>query len=385
MIRLKFLLVTCVCALFFSGCGSSSPESELKKGLAEFERGRYSDTINHLNRAAEGITDSADLYYTLGLAYLHLGDMDKALEALNKTVDITPAHCEALVCLGQIAFHKSEFDYSRKYYETALKLAPEPRTKAVLYTSLALTESGLKNDGLARLYLIRSLSCDSGYVPAMYNLATLYRDKFGFKEAALDYFQAYVQRAQHDEPHYEKAQNNISRLESNLERSETGSSTARDAVAAAKALESAVNFQVQKKYRDAIRAFDAALAADPGAFNAAYGRAMAYMRLNDSREAFKAFKQALEINPGHQDCYVNAITIALNLRFYDDAVVMLDRAISRNPQFVSWYDLMARVLYGQAKYKDALQYGEYYLSLMKPSDPGRDAYESWVKALRDAG
>ncbi len=366
------------------GCGARSPEGELKKGMAEFNRKNYSESIASLNRASEQIKDSDLLYYTLGVAYLHLGDMDKALDALNRAVDITPAHCEALICLGQIAYHKTEFDYSRKCYETALKLAPEPKVKAVLYTSLALTESGLKNNGLARLYLIRALSSDGTYAPAMYNLGSLYRDKYGFNEEALGYFREYLRNADKSDPHYEKARNNVTRLEKVVERASAAPAAGRNAVAAAKALEEAVVFQAEKKYREAIRSYDAALKADPRVFSAAYGRAMAFQRMNNATEALGAFKQALALNPDHQDSYARAAEIALGLKRFTEAAALLDRAIARNPRYVSWYDLMARVLYGQERYRDALQYGEYYLSLMKPGDAERAAYEQWVKALREA-
>ncbi len=386
MTRLTLLPVTLLSVvMLIGGCGGNSPQSALKKGFAEFEKENYSETIALLNRAAQEIDNSSDLYYTLGLAYLHLGDMDKALDALNKTVDLTPVHCEALICLGQIAYHKTEFEYSRKCYETALKLSPDIHTKAILYTSLALTESGLKNNGLARLYLIRALSCDNSYAPAMYNLGSVYRDKFGFKEEALNYFRAYLQTADKSEAHFEKAQNNITRLQNNIKRKAVERKTGSNAVKASQALEAAINFQVTRQYQKALNSYETALNADPAAFSAAYGKAMMHQKLNNRLEALGAFKKALAINPDHQDSYVRAIGIALALRKYDEALVLLDRAIARNPQYVSWYDLMARVLYGQEKYHEALKYGEYFLSLMKPDDESRKSYEKWVMALREAG
>ena len=385
MTRLHYLpLILLAALLCIGGCGGS-PESEFRKGLSEFGRKRYSEAIISLNRAAQEIGDSAELYYTLGLSYLHLGDTDKALEALNKTTDIDATHCEALVCLGQIAYHEMELADSLKCYETALKLSPEPHTKAVLYTSMALTQSGLKNNGLARLYLIRALSCDPNYAPALYNLGSLYRDKFGFREEALECFEDYLKIAPKKELHFEKAQNNVERLNKNIERTSPDKGVKRDAIAASQFLKEGVTYQAEKKYREAIGAYDAALKADPLAFSAAYGRAMAYQKLGNDREAFAAFKQALAINPDHQDSYARAVSIAIEQKRFTEAVALLDKAIARNPHYVSWYDLMARALFGQTKYNEALNYGEYYLSLLKPGDEGRSAYEKWLKALREAG
>ena len=384
MAKFNLCVIAVLSLSLLGGCGSGSPKSSLKKGLVEFEKKEYSSAISLLSKAAEKFQDSAELYYTLGLAYLHLGDMDKALAALNKTIDINPAHYEAVICCGQIAFHKNELDSAQKYYQVALKLAKDPHKRAVLFTSMALTESGLKNKGLARLYLIRALSCDRSYAPAYYNLGTLYRDKFGYKEESLKCFKQFIESADESEAHFDKAEKNMQRLQENITRINAGKSVERDAVTASEHLKKGVIFQSEKKYRDAIKAYDVALSADPMAFSAAYGQAMAWQKLNSSRDAFKAFKKALEINPDHQDCYSRAVTIALDLKRYSEATAILDRAIARNPHYISWYDFMTRILHAQTKYIEARKYGEYYVSLLNSNDKDRSAYEKWVNGLPES-
>ncbi len=384
MTKFNLCIIALLSLSLLGGCGSSSPESCLKKGLAEFEKKEYSAAISLLTKAADKIQDSSELYYALGLSHLHLGDTDKALDALNKTIDLSPAHYEALICCGQIAYHQNELDSAQKYYLLALKMAKDSRKRAVLFTSMALTESGLKNKGLARLYLIRALSCDRSYAPAYYNLGSLYRDKFGFIEESLKCFEQFIEVADKSELHYEKAEKNIKRLQENIKRIASRKNVNRDAPTAAKHLETGVIYQAQKKYREAIKAFDAALSADPQAFSAAYGRAVAWEKLNSSRDAFKAFKKALEINPAHQDCYSHAAILALKLKRYSEATAILDRAIARNPYYASWYDLMTRVLHEQTKYVEARKYGEYYLTMLDSNDKGRAAYEKWVKGLPES-
>ncbi|MFA7173435.1 MAG: tetratricopeptide repeat protein [Kiritimatiellia bacterium] len=355
----------------------------LKKGAAAFAKRDYSSAVEKLSAAASEITDSSDLYYTLGLAHLHLGDMDKALAAFKKTLDLDASHYESIICLGQIAYYKNDLATSQACYQAALKLIDDAHKKAVLYTSMSLVESGLKKEGLARLYLIQAMRCDPGYAPALYNLGSLYRDKFEFKEEALTYFKKYLKAAVKKESHYAKAENHIERLMQNIARLESTrrASMKRDAVAASEHLGNGVVFQSQKKYREAIKSYNAALKADPQAFSAAYGKAMAYQKLNSPREAFPAFKEALDINPDHQDSYSRAITLAIELRLYSDAIRLLDRAIARNSAYSSYYDLMARALYAQNRYAEAQKYGMYYLALLEPGDKDRAAYERWVNSL----
>ena len=178
----------------------------------------------------------------------------------------------------------------------------------------------------------------------------------------------------------------MERLSQNIERTDSTrlAGMKRDAVSASEHLGNGVVFQSQKKYQEAIKSYDAALKADPLAFSAAYGKAMAYQKLNSTREAFDAFKDAIAVNPDHQDSYVRAIGLAMQLRRYSDATALLDRAIARNSLYSPYYDFMARVLYEQSRYAEARKYGEFYLSLLKPSDKDRAAYEKWVKALSES-
>jgi len=386
MNKFNGIFLAAAMGLLLCGCGANSSQGLFKRGLAAFEKGDYSAAGESLSAASKEISDSSVLFYTLGLAHLHLGDMDKALAAFNKTLEIDTAHYEAIICLGQIAYHKNELVTAQECFKAALKLVDDAHKKAVLYTSMALVESGLKNDGLARLYLIQAMRCERGYAPALYNLGCLYRDKFGYKEEALECFKKYAQTAGKDDPHYVKAQKNMERLVQNIERQESGrrSGAKRDTVAASEHLGKGAVFQSQKRYREAIAAYDAALKADPLAFSAAYGKAMAYQKLNSPREAFPAFQEALAINPDHQDSYVRAIRLAMELKRYSDATTLLDRAIARNAFYSSYYDLMTRVLYEQSRYAEAKKYGEFYLTLLDPGDKDRAAYAQWVKALSES-
>ncbi|MFO7936296.1 MAG: tetratricopeptide repeat protein [Kiritimatiellia bacterium] len=384
MVKLSLTSIALLSLSLLCGCGSGAPESLLKKGLAGFEREDYSKAIHLLTKASKEIKNSEELYYTLGLSYLHLGDMDKALDALNKTLDLNPTHYESLICCGQIAYHKNELDSARKYYGLVLEMADDANKRAVLFTSMALAESGLKNKRTARLYLIRALDCDRSYAPAYYNLATLYRDKFGFLEEALHYFEKFIEFADEDDAHFDKAEKHIKRLRDNLARKDAKVKIKRDAEKAFKLLREGVVHQTEKNYRDAIKSYDAALRADPFAFSAAYGRAMAWQKLNNSREALKAFKKAVEINPDHRDSYARAVTIALQLKRYSEGLALLDKAIARTPDYPSWYDLMARILFGQEKYVEARKYGEHYISMLDPADADKAAYEEWVKSIPES-
>ena len=383
MFRTHMLLFLILCGLLAGGCGSKSGLSDLQQGMAAFNGNNFAAAIPCFNRAAKRIPDSADLYYTLGLSYLYLGELDPAMSAFNAALELKPGHGEAMTCLGQIAYLQNDLPKATAYYEQALTVAANDASKARILTSLALSESGREHHDLARLHLLRAQKCDHQYAPALYNLGSLYRDKFNLREEALDNFEMYLRVAGKGDKHYEKAQNNVKRLRLNLERTqaEEMETVKRDPAAAAKLLQEGVRLQVAKQYAKSIKAYRDALAEDPLAFNAALGMATVYKAQGQRAEAMESFKRAADISPNHQDSYFEAAELALQLKRYAEAAKILDRAIARSPFNSANVELMARIRYGEARLPEARAYGEFYLSLMKPGDPNRVAYEKWVKSL----
>ncbi len=383
MIRKHMLLFLVLSGLLAGGCGSNSGQSDLKQGMAAFSGKNYAAAIPCFNRAAKRITDSADLYYTLGLSHLYLGELDPAQAAFNAALELQPDHGEAIACLGQIAFLQNDLPKATACYGQALVAAASDASRARILTSLALAESGREHHDLARLHLLRAQRLDHLYAPALYNLASLYRDKFNLREEALDNFEMYLRLADKSEKHYEKAVNNVKRLRLNLERTqaEEVESVKRDPAAAAKLMQEGMRQQLAKQHAKAIKAYRDALAEDPLIFNAALGLATVYKSQGQRAEAMEAFKRAAEISPNHQDSYFEAAELALQLKRYAEAAKILDRAIARSPFNPANAELMARIRYSESRLPEARAYGEFYLSLLRPGDKNRAAYEKWVKSL----
>ena len=383
MIRTQTLLILTLAGLLAGGCGSDSGQSAMKQGLAAFNEKNYPAAIAQFTRATKRLTDSAPLYYHLGLAHLYQGDMEPALAAFNAALELAPGHSEATACLGQIAYLQNDQPKAQAYFEKALATASGDEAKARLLTSLALTEMARNRNDLARLYLLRAQWHNRLYAPALYNLASLYRDKFNLREEALDQFELYVRLAPKGDRHLEKAENNIKRLRLNLARTqaEAAEGLRRDPAAAARLLQEGARLHAAKQYPKASKSFRDALAADPLTFSAAYGLAMTYKIQGQRAEAVEAFRRAAAINPNHQESYQQAAELAFQLKRYAEAAKLLDRAIARSPFNPASAALMARIRYAETRLPEARAYGEFYLSLLRPDDKTRPAYEKWVRAL----
>ena len=384
MIRSQMVLISAACALLAGGCGSDSGQKALRRGVAAYEAKNYPDAIASLTRASQRITDSADLYYYLGCAYLQQGEKDAAAAAFQAAFDLNPRHGETLAGLGQLAYYTEELAKAQVFFRQALAAdVAGDDARAGILNGLALTEAGLRRNDQARLFLLRALQVNRRYAPAYYNLASLYLNAYDLREEALDQFELYVRIADKDDPYGKKAHNNISRLRANIEQRKRAEERERqrDTATATGRLHEGVQAQSAKQIDRAIRCYRDALAADPLMFNAAFGLGTLYKGQNRMADALDAFKQAADINPGHQDSFMQAAELALQLKRYDEAERILDRAIARSPQNPVGADLMARIRHAQKRFPEARAYGEFCLSLLREDDKGRAAYEKWVGSL----
>ena len=384
MIRTEMLFLLGACSLLVCGCGSDSGQSALRQGIAAFQEKNYPEAITCLTRATQRITDSPDLYYYLGCAHLEKGELEPAEAAFNAALELAPQHGETLAGLGQIMYYRKALPKAKAFFEQALAASvSSDETKASILNGLALTEAGQQRNDMARLHLIQALQTSAKYAPALYNLASLYRDVYNLREEALDQFELYVHIVDKQDRYYEKADRSVKRLRQNVERTQSEELDAmrRDPAAAARLLHEGIAAQSSKLLVKAIKSYRDALAADPLTFNAAFGMAMIYKRQGQQAAAMEAFRQAAAINPGHQDSYHQAAELAMQLKRYDEAEKILDRAISRSPYHPVSADLMARIRYAQKRLPEARAYGEFYLSLPQVKDKNHDAYVKWVKTL----
>jgi len=352
--------------------------------MAAFGEKNYPEAITCLTEASKRITDSPDLYYHLGCAHLLNGELDPAAVAFQAAFNLNPKHGETLAGLAQLAYYTNQLPRARVFFREALEAeTASDESRASILTGLALTEAALGHNDQARLCLLRAQRVSRRYAPAYYNLGALYLSTYSLREEALDQFELFVRLADPASPYQEKARKQISRLRVAVDRAKAEELDAlrRDPDLAARRLHEGIDAQIARQFPKALKCYREALAADPLAFNAAFGLGKLYRDLKQPAEALEAFKRAAAINPAHQDSQLQAAALAVQLKRYDEAERILDLAIARSPFTPESADLMARIRYAQGRYAEAREYGQFYLSLLSAEDKGRAAYEKWVNAL----
>ncbi|WP_252106770.1 MULTISPECIES: type IV pilus biogenesis/stability protein PilW [unclassified Halomonas] len=68
--------------------------------------------------------DAADAYSQLGVAYLERGNLSRALNALDRAIEIDPRHAEALQGMALVYQQQGETQLATRYFEQAVSAAP---------------------------------------------------------------------------------------------------------------------------------------------------------------------------------------------------------------------------------------------------------------------
>ena len=82
------------------------------------------EAVEHLTHASQVMSDSADVWNVLGVAYERRGDRDSAMSALKRSQDIEPDNPYMLRNLGALLAHDSP-EHALAYLEKAAELLPD--------------------------------------------------------------------------------------------------------------------------------------------------------------------------------------------------------------------------------------------------------------------
>ncbi|WP_376693411.1 type IV pilus biogenesis/stability protein PilW [Wenzhouxiangella sp. EGI_FJ10409] len=191
MKRLKLVALLTVLALV-SGCATTQPE----RG----EAGRTGmDRVSPVS--------GADVNARLGVGYFERGDLQIAIDKLERAIELDPAHVPAYVTLAMIQEQLGREARARRYYREAMRLAPEDGatlnsyatflcrqgeyreadelflraiddpfydTREVAYTNAGACAIRGEQPATAEEYLREALEVNPDYPDALYHLARLF-------------------------------------------------------------------------------------------------------------------------------------------------------------------------------------------------------------------
>ena len=367
----------CASAVFAAailGCGPSD-------GVKEFSEGKEAYDLRDLKKAERLFTESlalapqdVDRLLYLARTELELGELDKAKELIGQAAGNSEGDVDVALLESQIAWHAKDYKTAANGFAD---IANDEKLDAVVrsqgWAGLGVVEMTCDNHHLARVAFLRAIRLDRKNAAAWYHLGLLYRDGFGYLEAALEQFEIFVRLEEQSSPRVQKVQRTvIPALKESISRAATERpGVAKRNSASCAASISAAEAAVKKgNFRAAREAYQKALAADPLSYPAALGLAKAWEKTDATRDgqtkAFENYRTACALRPSAVTTFLTAGSLAAKLGLNLQTVEIYSRAVAANPNSFDAIDGLIRALRKiGGKEKVAAAYQAYRASLGK--------------------
>ncbi|WP_428655959.1 tetratricopeptide repeat protein [Runella sp.] len=187
---LFYAIIISVFSLTVTAC-SDQNESEAAqfflKGNLQLEQKEYAGAIHYYDEALAKKSDFADVHSNRGIAYLRLGELDKALEDFNKAIDIDRTFDQAYFNRAGALIDKHEFSLAATDLEQIRKSYQDSTNYYLKWGDLK-SQQGYYEQALSEYD--RSLTLRPENVQALVNRGVIYFTKKNFKEAQKDFEQA---------------------------------------------------------------------------------------------------------------------------------------------------------------------------------------------------
>ena len=357
----------CACAALaavLAGCGP-------RDGSKEFEKGKEAYGLRDLKKAAQLFERSVvlapqdvDRLLYLARTELELGELAKAKDAVERIS--ADGAADVALLKAQIAWHTKDYKAAADGFAAVANDAKlDASVRAQGWSGLGVVEMVCDNRHLARVAFLRAIRLDRRNGAAWYHLGHLYRDGFGYLEAALEQFEIFVRLEEEASPRVQKVQRTIiPALKEQIARAATElpGAASRNSSACATSISAAEAAVKKGNFKSAREAYQQALVADPLSYPAALGLAKAWERTDTTKQgqnkAFEAYKTACALRPGAVSTFLTTGALALKLGLALQAVEIYSRAIAASPNSVDAIDGLIRALRktgGKAKVAEAYQ------------------------------
>jgi len=342
-----------------AGCGPSDGSEELDLGRKAYE-------LHDLKKAEKLFTEcvalapgNADALLYLARIKLEAGDLPAARSWVDKAAQAAAGAVDVRLVSAQVAWHEKDYGKASELFSLVAedtKLSPELRAQG--WTGLGLVEMANERRHMARIAFLRAIRLNRRDAAAWYHIGLVYRDKFGYLEAALEQFEIFVRLEAAASPRVQKTLRSvIPALKEQIAReaaSRPGVSK-RDSAACAASLAKAEAEWKKGSFRNAREAYAAALSADPLSYPAAIGLAKAWAKTDATKagqvKSFENYKLACSLRPGATSTFLNAGELAARLGYHAQAAEIFSRAVASSPTSIAALDGLIRALQNSGGHK----------------------------------
>ena len=336
------------------GCGGAPDDGikELDLGKAAYEVRDLRKAEKLFEKSLSCAPDDVDRLLLLARVKLDLGDLAAAKGRVDRAAELAGGDTDVVLLRAQLAWHMKDYAAAAKGFSSLAenpKLEDEVRSQA--QTGLGIVEMTCDNHHLARIAFLTAIRLDRRNAAAWYHLGLLYRDGFGYPEAALEQFEIFVRLEASASPRVQKVQRTIiPALKETIARTAASRPgvAKRDSAACAAKIAKAETEIKKGGFKAARSLYQDALKADPMSYPAALGLAKAWQKTDTSRagqqKAFENYKLACMLRPGAISTFLSAGALATQLGFHAQAVEIYSRAVAASPTSLEAIDGLVRAL-----------------------------------------
>ena len=286
-------------------------------------------------------------FNNLGNCYDDIGDVEHALMALERAVEINPSLAESRTNLGNVYLKKGQVDDAIYEYRRALRINP---VDAKTHNNLgnAYAKRGWWNDAISQYCL--SLELDPNFTDAYKNLAIAYCKRKMFGQAIAQLKQAIAL-----EPKDAGCYNQSGDVYSQMGNYKKAISEYKKALKIKRDFAEAhyglgVCYNKLGLVDDEIRAYKKALAVKPNMSAALVNLGNAYFGKEKYDAAIEQYKKAARINPDEGTIHYNLGSAYSNKKNYKEAVAEYLRAVEIEPKMGDAHNGLAFGFYKLKKY-----------------------------------
>ena len=361
-------------AVVVAGCGPEDGSQEFEQGCTAYELRDLKKAARLFEKSAELCATNVEALVYLTRVNLDLGDLPAANKWVAKAAELSGGSLDVRLLRAQLAWHGKDYDSAAEIYSGIAgdrNLGAEECAQG--WNGLGIVEMAKERRHQARIAFLRAMRLDRRAAAPRYHLGLLYRD-FGYFEAALEQFEAFVRLDAASDQRVQKVQRTIiPELKETIARMATERPGVSRRDSAKSAAELAKGDAAVKKgaYKIARQHYQVAAESDPLSYPAALGLAKAWLKSDTSvagqKKAFESYRNACALKPGAIETFLTAGSLASKLGMYAQAVEIYSRAVAVSPYRIDAIDGLIRALRrsGGAN-SEAQAYQAYRESLATP-------------------
>ena len=355
-------------AAALAGCDPKDGAMELEQGRAAYELRDLKKAEKLFERSVELAPSNVDAVVYLARTKMDRGELAAAREWIGKAAELAGDDLDVRLVRAQLAWHAKEYDEASKLFAgVAEESGLGAEACAQGWVGLGLVEMDRERHDIARVAFLRAIRLDRRNAAAWYHLGLLYRDNFGYLEAALEQFETFVRIEASASPRVQKVQRTtIPELKEAIRRLtvDRPGVMKRDSAASAVALAKGDEAMKKGAFKAARQHYQAALDADPLSYPAAIGLAKALQRADATpagqRAALDSYRRACSLRHWAVSTFVKAGALAASIGSHAQAVEIYSRAVAASPTTIEAIDGLVRALQRVGgRQADARAYQQY--------------------------